>query len=58
MIFFLYIIILFREGLKKRKKNMENSILGGEGGEQRGSFSISNFFLFFAANGLTISFRH
>ena len=44
---------------KNKKKIMENSILGGEGGGQQGSFSISNFFLiFFAPNGLKIIFRH
>ena len=38
--------IFIREGLKKI---MENSIIGGEGGGQQGSFSISNFFYFFCS---------
>ena len=50
--------LLLREGFKKKKSIMENSILGMGGGQQ-GSFSISIFFLFFfAPNGLKIIFRH
>ena len=46
----------FREGFKKNlKKTMENSIIGGRGG-QRGSFSIFIFFL--VPNDLKINFRH
>ena len=38
-----------REGFKKKyKKIMENSIIGGRGGQQ-GLFSIFNFFYFFLA---------
>ena len=46
------------KGSKKIKENMENSIMGGEGGVSEGHFPYPIFFIFFIPNGLKIVFRH
>ena len=46
------------KGSKKIKENMENSIIGGEGGVSEFHFPYPIFFhFFFAPNGLKIIFR-
>ena len=47
---------LLREGFKKKKNIMENSIT--RGGSARVIFHIQFFFIFFSPNGLKIIFRH
>ena len=52
ILFFHFLILPFRKGFKKNYVKFQTR------GGQRGSFSTSNFFIFFAPNGLKIIFRH